>query len=122
MERLPSGLYITTIRGIEAHNVAGLMPEFQDTLLLWHGRLEHLGHDMMRRILKVSHGHRLKSYPGHPLCKACSLTKLNIQPSIIKIIHDPHKLLQMIKGDICGPIQPTYGPFIYFTLLVDALT
>ena len=36
LERLPSRLYITTIRGIEAHIVAGPMPEFQDTLLLWH--------------------------------------------------------------------------------------
>ncbi|KAM3000763.1 hypothetical protein FF2_037132 [Malus domestica] len=34
LERLPNGLYITTIRGIEAHNVASLMPEFSDTLLL----------------------------------------------------------------------------------------
>ena len=34
LERLPSRLYITIIRGIEAHHVVGPMPEFQDTLLL----------------------------------------------------------------------------------------
>ncbi|TQD93896.1 hypothetical protein C1H46_020510 [Malus baccata] len=34
LEGLPNGLYITTIRGIEAHSVANPMPEFQDTLLL----------------------------------------------------------------------------------------
>ena len=37
LERLLNGLYITTIRGIEAHSVAGPMLVFQDTLLLWHG-------------------------------------------------------------------------------------
>ena len=77
---------------------------------------------MMHHIFKVSYGHHLKSYPGHPLCKACSLRKLNIQPSIIKIIHAPPKFLQRIQRDICGPIQPTYGPFRYFMVLVDEST
>ncbi|KAM1233222.1 hypothetical protein ACFX2J_002950 [Malus domestica] len=36
LECLPSGLYITTICGIKAHSVANPMPEFPDTLLLWH--------------------------------------------------------------------------------------
>ncbi|KAM1175085.1 hypothetical protein ACFX19_028123 [Malus domestica] len=111
---LPSGLYIITIRDIEAHNVAGPIPEFQDTLLLWNGRLGHLGHDMMRRILKSSH--------HIPPCKACSIGKLNTQPSHTKIIHDPPKFLQRIQGDICGPIQPTCRPFRYFIMLVDAST
>ena len=53
---MSSGLYITTIRNIEAHSVAGLMPEFQDMLLLRHDRLGHPGRDMMRRILKSSPG------------------------------------------------------------------
>ncbi|KAM1456620.1 hypothetical protein ACFX13_034735 [Malus domestica] len=122
LERLPSGLYITTIRGIEAHNVAGLMPEFQDTLLLWHDRLGHPGCDMMRHILKSSHRHKLYPYVGVPPRKACSLGKLNTQPSHTKIIHDPPKFLQRIQGDICGLIQPTCRPFRYFMVLVDAST
>ena len=73
LERIPSGLYITTIRGIEAHHVAGLMPEFQNTLLIWHDRLGYTGHDMMRHILKSSYGHRLPHYVGFPPCRACSL-------------------------------------------------
>ncbi|KAM2631168.1 hypothetical protein TB1_029953 [Malus domestica] len=54
LERLLSGLYITTISGIEAHHVAGPMPEFQSTLLLWHDHMGYPRHDMLRRILKSS--------------------------------------------------------------------
>ncbi|KAM2419289.1 hypothetical protein ACFXTH_025893 [Malus domestica] len=122
LERLPSRLYITTIRGIEAHNVVDPMPEFQDTLLFWHDCLGHPGRDMMRRILKSSHRPELHPYVGLPPCKTCSLGKLNTQPSHTKIIHDPPKFLQRIQGDICGPIQPTCEPFRYFMMLVDALT
>ncbi|KAM0976790.1 hypothetical protein PS2_019385 [Malus domestica] len=103
LEHLPSGLYITTIRGIEAHNVIGPMPEFQDTLLLWHDRLRHPGHDMMHRILKSSHGHKLHPFVGVSPCKTCSLGKLNTQSSHTKVIHDPHKFLQRIQGNIYGP-------------------
>ncbi|KAM2374495.1 hypothetical protein PS1_043826 [Malus domestica] len=122
LERLPSRLYKTTIRAPETHHVAGPSARFQDTLLLWH---DQMGHPRTRYdvpYLKVFHGHHLKSYPGHPLCKAYFLRKLNIQPSITKIIHDPPKFLQRIQGDICGPIQPTYEPFRYFMMLVDAST
>ncbi|KAM1233223.1 hypothetical protein ACFX2J_002951 [Malus domestica] len=77
---------------------------------------------MMRRILKSSHGHKLHPFVGPPSCKACSLGKLNTQPSYTKIIHDPPKFLQRIQGDICGPIQLTCIPFRYFMVLVDAST
>ncbi|KAM2555553.1 hypothetical protein TB2_019544 [Malus domestica] len=73
LERPSSGLYITTIRSIEAHSVADPMLEFQDTLLLWHDRLGHPRHDMMRCILKSSHRHKLHPYVGVPPCKVCSL-------------------------------------------------
>ncbi|KAM0955797.1 hypothetical protein TB2_023719 [Malus domestica] len=122
LERLPSGLYITTIRSIEAHSMVSPMPAFQDTLLLWHDRLGHPGRDMMRRILKSSHGHKLHPHVRVPPCIACSLGKLNIQPSHTKINQDPPKFLQRIQWDIYGPIQLTCGPFRYFMVLVDAST
>ncbi|PRQ53193.1 putative RNA-directed DNA polymerase [Rosa chinensis] len=55
-------------------------------------------------------------------CKACSFGKLGPRPSYAK---DPKILipfLQRIQGDICGPIQPSCGPFKYFMVLVDAST
>ena len=122
LECLLSRLYITTIRSVETYHVVGHMAGFQSTLLFWHDRMGHPERDIMHRILKVSHGHHLKFYPSHPLCKACSLGKLNIQPSLTNIIHDHSKFLQMIQWDICRPIQPTCGPFRYFMVLVDAST
>ena len=71
--------------------MAGPMLEFQDTLLLWHDCLGHPGRDMMRRIFKASHGHKLHPYVRVPTCQVCSIGKLNIQPSHTKIIHDPPK-------------------------------
>ncbi|KAM2941483.1 hypothetical protein COP2_030716 [Malus domestica] len=105
LECFPSGLYITIIGGIEAHHVVDLVPQFQNTLLLWHDRMGHPERDMMRCILKSSHGHHLPPYIGFLPCKACSLGKLNTQPSITKIIHNPPKFLQRIQGDICGSIN-----------------
>ncbi|KAK9910277.1 hypothetical protein M0R45_034245 [Rubus argutus] len=55
-------------------------------------------------------------------CKACSLGKWGPRPSYAK---DPKVLLPFlhrIQGDICGPIQPSSGPFKYFMVLVDAST
>ena len=98
LERLPSGLYITTIRGIEAHTVVGPIPEFQDTLLLWHNRLGHPGRDKMRRILKSSHGHKLHPYVRVPPCQTFSIGKLNTQPSHTKIIHYPLNFFRGFKG------------------------
>jgi hypothetical protein len=39
-----------------------------------------------------------------------------------KIQNELLKFFERIKGDICGPIQPTFGPFRYFMVLIDAST
>ncbi|KAM2667964.1 hypothetical protein EV2_019590 [Malus domestica] len=59
MERIPSGLYTTTIRLIECHYVAGLTTRTAHEITLWHDRLGHPGPIAMHRILKSSHGHPL---------------------------------------------------------------
>lgn len=59
MERLPDGLYITTVRVVEANHVASQESGFQSTCLLWHNHLGHLGRHMTRHILKTSHGQPL---------------------------------------------------------------
>jgi hypothetical protein len=35
---------------------------------------------------------------------------------------EPLKFLERIQGDICGPIQPISGPFMYFMVLIYAST
>jgi hypothetical protein len=41
---------------------------------------------------------------------------------MVKIHAKPLKFLELIQGDICGPIQSLCGPFRYFMVFVDAST
>ncbi|KAK9924069.1 hypothetical protein M0R45_032457 [Rubus argutus] len=122
---LSNGLYITTIRTIEANHMASQKLPTSSNYLLWHDRLGHPGQGMMRRILNSSHGHSLSHKDlvfSEILCQACSMGKLNTRPSYAKISKESTSFLQRIQGDICGPIQPPCGPFKYFMVLVDAST
>ena len=55
-------------------------------------------------------------------CTACATRKLILRPSYLKIRAEPLKFFEIIQGDICGPIQPLSGPFMYFMVLIDAST
>jgi hypothetical protein len=54
-------------------------------------------------------------------CTACA-GKLISRPFYLKIQVEPLKFLERIQGDMCGPIQPSSGPFRYFLVLIDAST
>ena len=81
---------------------------------------------MLRRILHQSNGHYLTT--GHISshtdynCLACTQGKFITRPSSLKVDSDTPQFLERIQGDICGPIDPTSGPFRYFMVLVDAST
>ena len=81
---------------------------------------------MMRRIIENSHGHPLKNQKifqsNEFSCTVRSQGKLIIRPSPVKIGIESPTFLEQIQGDICGPIHPSYGPFRYFMVLVDAST
>jgi hypothetical protein len=74
------------------------------------------------------------NYVGHSLsdakfpqsldytCIACATGKLILRPPSLKIQAEPLNFLETIQGDICGPIQPLYGPFRYFMVLIDTST
>ena len=70
---------------------------------------------MMRRIIENSHGHPLKNQkillPSDYPCSACSQSKLITKPSHSKIVVECPSFLEIIQGDICGPIHPPCGPF-----------
>jgi hypothetical protein len=81
---------------------------------------------MLRKITGNSIGHNL---PTTNFLKskdfirtACATRKLILRPSHLKIKAEPLKFLDRIQGDICGPITPTFGPFRYFMVLIDAST
>ena len=52
----------------------------------------------------------------------CSQGKLIVRPSLNKIMSKSPVFLEIIHGDICGPIHPPCGPFRYFVVLIDAST
>ena len=131
MEKLPafsSELYYTTITTIELNMVMSQKLSHPNIFMLWHDRLGHLESAMMRRIVENSHGHPLKNqkiilssdYP----CTACSQGKLIViflvRPSHTKVLVESLTFLERIQGDICGPIHPPCGPFLYFMVLIDA--
>ena len=123
---LTSGLYHTTIKSVEAYHVMNQKFTDHKTFMLWHDRLGHPGSTMMRQIISNSNGHPLLNkhilLPSTNPCKTCSQGKLVIRPSYAKIDVESPSFLQRIQGDICGPIQPSCGPFRYFMVLVDAST
>ena len=94
--------------------------------MLWHGHLRHPRSIMMHRIIVNSHGHPLKNQkillPSDYPYSACFQGKLITKPSHSKIVVECSSFLEIIQGDICGPIHPHYGPFKYFMVLIDAST
>ena len=129
LERLPafcSGLYYTNISSIEAHAIVNQQLTNHSEFIIWHNWLGHPGSIMMRRIIENSSGHSLKNKKILQMnefsCAACSQGKLIIRPSLAKIGIESPIFLERIHGDICGPIQPSSGPFKYFMVLIDAST
>jgi hypothetical protein len=80
----------------------------------------------MRKIIRNCTGHDLKGAKflksNGFVCTSCAMGKLILRPSSLKIHAEPLIFLERIQGDICGLIQPLYGPFRYFIILIDAST
>ena len=80
----------------------------------------------MKKIIGNSIGHDMENakFPQNKIfcCTDCATRKLILRPSYLKIRAEPLKFLEIIQGDICGPIQPLSGPFRYFMVLIDAST
>jgi hypothetical protein len=45
-----------------------------------------------------------------------------LKPTHLKIKVEQQKFLERIQEDLCVPITPTFGPFRYFMILIDAAT
>lgn len=118
-----TGLYYTKISIMETNAIEN--PKFSENLIVWHDRLGHPGSIMLQKIIRNSCGHPLKNQkilPHDFSCVACSQGKLIIRPSPIKVNSESINFLERIQGDICGPIHPQCGTFIYFMVLIDAST
>jgi hypothetical protein len=76
--------------------------------------------------IKSSAGNGIKDiyFPHNSdfLCTLCAKGKQITKPSYLKLKAEPLGFLKRIQGDICGPIHPLPGPYIYFMVLIDAST
>jgi len=120
-----SELYYAYIKPV-THVAYKVVFQKVDAFRTWHDRLGHPSIRMMHKIIRNSNGHELNTakFPksSNFMCTSCAIGKLILCLSPIKIQNEPLKFLERIQGDICGPIQPTSRPFIYFMVLIDAST
>jgi hypothetical protein len=96
---------------------AGLMSE----AWRWHARLGHLHFDGMQRMAR---GELVRGLPhidhAEELCDACLAGKKRRLPFPQKAKYRAAKPLELIHGDLCGPIvPPTPGGRRYILLLID---
>ena len=81
---------------------------------------------MMQRIIEHSHRHQLKNQvillPNEYPYATYSQGKLIVRPSFSKVTFESPIFLEIIYGDIFGPIHPLCGHFSYFMVLIEAST
>ena len=87
----------------------------------WHARLGHLHFDAMQKMARGGLVRGLLSIePVEQLCEACLTGKQRRTPFPQKSKFRASDPLELVHGDLCGPIAPaTPGGCRYFLLLVD---
>ncbi|KAL6621206.1 hypothetical protein ACP70R_033638 [Stipagrostis hirtigluma subsp. patula] len=98
-----------------------LSTRHDDDAWRWHDRLGHISFDSMRRMAKQD---MVRGMPEldhvDQLCDVCVTTKQRRAPFPKKSSYRARNPLDLIHGDVCGPITPaTPGGRRYFLLLVD---
>lgn len=95
--------------------------KIEKDLWLWHARLGHVNLDA---ITLMNMNEMVRGLPKlvHPkaVCKGCLMAKQNRAPFPTQLGHKSSKVMELIHGDIFGPITPfTPSGKRYFLLLVD---
>nr|AAP44677.1 putative gag-pol polyprotein [Oryza sativa Japonica Group] len=92
-----------------------------DTAWLWHARFGHLHFDALR---KLADKDMVRGLPRiehvEQLCDGCIISKHRRSPFPTRAVYRATDRLDLVHGDLCGPISPaTPGGKSYFLLLVD---
>ena len=95
-----------------------------DPAWTWHARFGHLNFDSLRRLAK---GEMVRGLPlvehVNQLCDACLAGKQRRAPFAKQAKFRAKERLELVHGDLCGPITPaTPSGKRYFLLLVDDLS
>lgn len=88
---------------------------------LWHGRFGHLGFDNLRKLAREEMVRGLPTLdPVDGVCDACLAGKQRRSPFPVQARRRAAQVLDLVHGDLCGPISPsTPSGNRYFLLLVD---
>lgn len=111
-------LYKIIIENVESRC---LLSKSNELSHLWHMRLGHVNFKSMELMHKENMVHGLpKTTQTKEICSGCLMSKQTRRPFPAKANYSADKVLRLVHGDLCGPIEPTTtGGNRYFFLLVD---
>lgn len=98
-----------------------LLAKVDETSKLWHVRLGHVNYQAMHMMIREQMviGMPKISQPGN-VCDGCLMSKQARKKFPTKANYEAGGILELIHGDLCGPITPeTVSGYRYFFLLVD---
>ena len=98
-----------------------LLTKVDETSKLWHLRLGHVNYQAMHMLIKE---HMVTGMPKiiqpENVCDGCLMSKQARKKFPNKTSYEARGILDLIHGDLCGPITPeTSSGYKYFFLLVD---
>lgn len=92
----------------------------QDTIQLWHSRLEHLGKQNVLRLATMSKGIDLSKPPPTDACPPCAKTGMKLETHKDPIEFEPGKApLDLAHSDVHGPFPQSYDGAKYFVIFLD---
>lgn len=100
------------------------MTKAEEMSWLWHSRLGHVNFKAMELMSKEKMAYGLPQFvPPTEICRGCLMSKQVRHPFPSKTNFSATKRLELVHGDLCGPISPpTPAGNRYFMLLVDDFT
>ena len=121
VKRSPNRLYKLLI---ETSNQTCMLSKVDETSKLWHARLGHVNYQAM---VLMSQNRMVRGLPKivqpKDVCTGCLLSKQTRRKFPCQANYTATKTLELIHGDLCGPISPeTASKKRYFLLLVDDLS
>lgn len=118
VKRSPNRLYKTLLEVVKP---TCLLSKQSDQTWLWHKRLGHVNFQAMKFMGDKAMAVGLPSItPPTEVCESCVISKQARAPFPSHAIFRAQKVLELVHGDICGPITPpTPAGNRYFFMLVD---
>ena len=118
VRRTTNRLYILEL---EIEQPVSLSAKTEEVSWRWHARYGHLNFPALEKLQKKELVHGLPEIKGvNKLCDGCLIGKQRRTPFPSRTAYRADEPLELVHGDICGPIKPaTRGGKTLFLLLVD---